>query len=360
MIETPLRPLTPTRDSLAPAKAAVLIDPLDLASDALAADGTVAIATVIETWGSAPVPIGGQMAIRAGGAFAGSVSGGCIEADVIAASLQAIADGTTRALTFGVANETAWRVGLPCGGKIRVLVERWSGLEDQRMLDAIAKARDRREACVVRTPVAGGHRLLLSPADLHGLVRATTLSPDLAGRLLGGDSRLAHWDGVDVFYKTYAPVGRIIIVGATHIGQILAEFADRVGFAVIVVDPRETYTGPDRFGTTPILDAWPQEALLKLGLDRYTAVVALAHVAHLDDEALAAALASDCRYVGALGSRVNHAKRIERLAARGFSPAQIARIHAPVGLDIGALTPAEIALAIMAEIVESVRGRKRP
>jgi xanthine dehydrogenase accessory factor len=155
------------------------------------------------------------------------------------------------------------------------------------------------------------------------------------------------------------PPARIIVVGASHIGQVLAEIARLAGYEVQVVDPRTAFASPDRFPGITLHTDWPQDVLPKIGLDPYTAVVALAHVGHIDDEALKLALRSDCLYVGALGSSRNHAKRRERLLAAGLTEADLAKIRAPIGIDIGAQTPAEIAISIMAEIVRAVRGSKR-
>jgi xanthine dehydrogenase accessory factor len=149
---------------------------------------------------------------------------------------------------------------------------------------------------------------------------------------------------------------RLIIAGGTNIGQVLAELARHAGYDVIVVDPRAAFVTEERFGATSSRTEWPEVSLTALGLDARTAVVALTHAAHIDDEALGVALKSDCLYIGALGSKTTHAKRIERLKAAGFSEAALKRIHAPIGLAIGAKGPAEIAVSILAEIIKVARG----
>jgi xanthine dehydrogenase accessory factor len=161
-----------------------------------------------------------------------------------------------------------------------------------------------------------------------------------------------------VFVHALLPPPRIVLIGATHIAQVLAELVRLTGFQALVVDPRTAFAAEQRFPGVQLITEWPQDALPVLKLDPYTAVAALAHVGHIDDEALKLACVSECFYVGALGSRKNHAKRTERLAAAGLTADQIARIASPIGLDLGASTPPEIALAIMAEILRHLRGAK--
>lgn len=324
----------------------------------LAEDGTAALVTVIDTWGSAPVPVGGQMAVAADGRFAGSVSGGCIEADIVEAAGAAIADRRVRVLAFGVDDETAWRVGLPCGGNIRVMIEPMAGDRDAALLTTIADAEQRRLSTVVATDLATGTRRLLTAGELDAAAADGTLPPDLAWRLRGGDSRLAPSPDGDTFYRTYAPPARIVIVGATHIAQHLVALAHIAGYGTVVVDPREAYATAERFPRVAVLSESPAAAFAAIGLDPFTAVVALAHVVHIDDAAIEAALRSPVRYVGVLGSRKNREKRRERLLAAGFTGSEIGLIRSPIGLDIGALTPAEIAVAILAEVIESVRGKR--
>jgi xanthine dehydrogenase accessory factor len=313
--------------------------------------GRVVLATVIETWGSAPVPIGGQMAVAPDGRFAGSVSGGCIEGDVMMAALAALKTGQVRVVTFGVAHDAAQQAGLPCGGNIKVLVEPLAGDAGLVLIDQILEATSHRRGLVVATDLkSGARRVLPCPIALDTPVGG------LATRLNGGESRIFSEASGEVFYKSHAPPSRVVIVGASHIGQLLSEMAQLAGYGVVIVDPREGYAVADRFAGVPCHPQWPKDALGELGLDAFTAVVALAHVAHIDDEALMLALRSDCHYVGALGSRANHAKRAERLAAEGFTAGDVGRVKAPIGLNIGARTPAEIAVAILAEIIASVRG----
>ncbi len=328
-------------------------DVLTLLDASLARDGRVALATIIETWGSAPVPVGGQMAIAADGSFAGSVSGGCVEGEVITEAIELLDGGAPRTLSFGVEDETAWRVGLPCGGKIRVFVERLDGDEGRAYVAALIEARSKRDAMIVRTRLADGVRQIVSRGETDG-----DRDGELARRFLSGVSNVEASPGGETFVHARLPPPRIIIIGATHIGQVLAEFVRLSGFAPIVVDPRTAFAAEARFPGVELITDWPQDALPKLKLDPYTAVAALAHVGHIDDEALKLACRAECFYIGALGSRKNHAKRVERLAGAGLTEAEIGRIRSPIGLDLGATTPPEIALAVMAEILRHLRGVK--
>lgn len=327
--------------------------------------GATAIVTVIDTWGSAPVPVGGQMAVAPDGRFAGSVSGGCIEADIMVAAERSLRDGKTRVLQFGVADETAWRAGLPCGGNIKVMIEPMTRDADRAMLERLAAAAQRRETLVAAADIATGRRRILARdeiaadvADALGLMPGAPAVLELSARLAGGDSRLVATPSGEVFYRTFAPAARLVIIGATHIAQALVALAAIAGYGAIVVDPREQYASSDRFGGVDIIADSPADALDRIGIDAFTAVVALAHVIHIDDEALKAAIRQNARYIGVLGSRKNRDRRRERLRADGFSDAEIDRIRSPIGLDIGALTPAEIAVAILAEVIEAVRGRR--
>jgi xanthine dehydrogenase accessory factor len=319
----------------------------------LARDGRVALATVIDTWGSAPVPVGGQMAVGADGSFRGSVSGGCIEGEVIMEAEEILESGKPKTLEFGVADETAWRAGLPCGGQVQVFVERLdlkSG--GGELLDRAVTAGETRSGLVVRTHLADGRKELFERTDPN-------LPAEIAERFRTAKSKLETLPDGNVFLHALVPPARIIVIGATHIAQVLTEIARLSGYDVIVIDPRSAFASTDRFPNVRLIADWPQDALPALGLDPYSAVVAVTHVGHIDDEALKLAVRSDCLYVGALGSSRNHAKRIERLKAAGITDSEIARIRAPIGLDIGAQSPAEVAVSIMAEIILAVRGRKQ-
>jgi xanthine dehydrogenase accessory factor len=306
----------------------------------------VALATVVETWGSAPRPKGSQLAISSDAEMIGSVSGGCVEGAVVAEAIEALEDGRPRMLTYGVSDEEAFAVGLACGGTIRVLVEP-VGVGDGPSVDLLAGLVDARAA---RTPVAYAvnpatweRRLVAGPAD--------PLWPQAQAALVADQSGFAG----DWFLGVHNPPLRMAVMGAVHIAQALVPMARLAGYDVAVIDPREAFGSAARFPETRLMHDWPDAALAEFGLDTRTAVVTLTHDPKLDDPAIRAALAAPVFYLGCLGSSRTHAKRVARLTEAGFSEAQIARIHAPVGLDIGAKSPAEIALSILAQITERLR-----
>ena len=301
-----------------------------------------ALATVVQTWGSAPRPVGSQLVVSGEAEIMGSVSGGCVEGAVVAEALEALEDGKCRILEFGVSDDDAFAVGLACGGTIRVMVEPvgvGSGPEVE-LLENIAKARATRKALAVETDTATWARRLLGYADAPAAFDA-----DRSG--FGEDEARFLW--------VSNPPLRLAIVGAVHIAQPLAEMAHLSGYDVTLIDPREAFASQARFPGHALSHDWPDQALEAHGLDHRTALVTLTHDPKLDDPALQAALRSGVFYIGALGSTRTHAKRVTRLTVAGFTEAEIARIDAPIGLDIGAKSPAEIAVAVMAELTERLR-----
>jgi xanthine dehydrogenase accessory factor len=324
-------------------------DVLQAARDWIGAEGRVALATVVGTWGSAPVPVGGQMVMAPDGRFEGSVSGGCVEGEVIAEAESILADGKPKTLSFGVADDTAWQVGLPCGGEIKVFVERLDAGEGLQLVERAMDARSNRRGILVKTRLDSGRREFFERGD----ERADAL---VRQHLETGESELLETPEGEVFLHALVPPARVLVIGATHIGQILAQLVKLTGHEVIVIDPRTAFAAEARFPSIRLDTEWPQDTIPKIGLDPYTAVVALAHVGHIDDEALKLALRSNCFYIGALGSKRTHAKRTQRLKDAGFTDDEIARIHCPIGINIGAQSPPEIAVSIMAEVVLALRG----
>ncbi|ACF02817.1 conserved hypothetical protein [Rhodopseudomonas palustris TIE-1] len=208
----------------------------------------------------------------------------------------------------------------------------------------------RRPAIVVTDTATGGQRLVKA-AD----IAADPLAAELGKQLRMGKSASIEIDGRKLFLNVYAPTAKLVIVGAVHISQALAPLARSLGYDVTVVDPRTAFASPERFPDVPLIAEWPDVALPPLNIDHYTAFVALTHDPKIDDPALLHAFARDCFYIGALGSKKTHAKRLERLKGQGASDADLGRIHAPIGLAIGAVSPSEIAVSIMAEITAALR-----
>ncbi|MCP8940451.1 XdhC family protein [Alsobacter sp. SYSU M60028] len=219
------------------------------------------------------------------------------------------------------------------------------------LLTALNAERAARRATVVVTDVATGAQRMVREAD----IAADPLAELLGQALRAGKSRMAQTPQGEVFLAVQVPPVRIVVTGAVHISQALAPMAKLLGHDIAIVDPRTAFATPERFPRVELHAEWPDEVLPRIGVDRYTAFVALTHDPKIDDPALAIALRSECFYIGALGSRKTHGARVQRLKDAGFSDAQIARIHAPIGLPIGAISPAEIALSIMGEITASLR-----
>lgn len=219
------------------------------------------------------------------------------------------------------------------------------------ILKSLNTERTARRAAIVVTDVASGEQRFVRQAEIAG----DPLRETLEAALRSGKSGMAETPRGKMFLTVHVPPARLVAIGAVHISQALAPMAKLLGYDVVIVDPRTAFATPERFPDVKLIAEWPDAALPGLNVDSYTAFVALTHDPKIDDPALGHALARECFYVGALGSRKTHARRVERLKAQGFAEAQIARIHAPIGLAIGAVSPPEIALAIMGEITASLR-----
>lgn len=329
-------------------------------------DANVAVATVVRTKGSTPRPAGARLIVDPRGRMAGSVSGGCLEADVVE-QLNMTLDGSAppRLIHYGISDEMGWSVGLSCGGTVDIFVEAWRWTDNDAVLAAWRRAVAEHRAVALCTVVEGetaGRRIavvedepvvgtLESPAADEAAVEAS--SARFASGLAGVDD-LA---GLQVFVDPEVPPPHLAVVGAVDIGLALVRIAQVLGYTVTVVDPRRAFLTRERFPEGELVAKWPDEGLPPLRLGRRDALVCLSHDAKFDEPTLEVALRSNVGYVGAIGSRGTHAKRVTRLRDAGFSEDDIARVHSPVGLDIGSKTPAEIALAIAAEMVAVRRGR---
>ncbi|MDF2605475.1 XdhC family protein [Sphingomonas sp.] len=288
----------------------------------------MALATVVSTWGSAPRPRGSHMLVHEDGRFEGSVSGGCVEGDILDTAARVIAGSPFAVKKYGVADASAWEVGLPCGGEISVMVQPVSAEGfDPELFDRIIEARADGQSLTVTTDLSTGH---------------SDLRPVETG---------------EIFANRYDPPRRLIVVGAVQIAQSLVGLARTLGIETVVVDPRGRFLTEERFPDTTLDDRWPDEAVEAYKPGPSTAVVTLSHDTKIDDPALVAALAANTGYVGALGSRKSHAARLQRLAEAGVSADDLARIDGPVGLDIGAIGPAEIALSIAGAMVKAFHDR---
>lgn len=322
------------------------LDPLTAALQWHEAGHGVALATVIETWGSAPRRAGSMLCIRDDGLFAGSVSGGCVEGDVIAAADASIKDGQVQKLSYGVSNTMAWEVGLACGGKISILVEQ----ANIALIQHMSALREAKTAFALLLTENEGCVSCLTQTDKPELEEA------MAQAMSSDKLTPVDWEGGKAALLPFNPPLQLIIIGAVHIAQALIPLATQMGYAITVIDPRQGFAQAERFQSISIVDDWPDDAMAHLDINNRTAIVTLTHDPKLDDPALQEALKSNCFYIGSLGSKKTHAARLERLKKSGCTEAELARIHGPVGLDIGATNPDEIALSIMAQITAELRA----
>jgi xanthine dehydrogenase accessory factor len=313
----------------------------------------VALATVVRTWGSGPRGPGAKMAFTKDARIAGSVSGGCVEAAVVEEGREVLETGTPRLLRFGIADETAWNVGLTCGGSIEIFVEK---LDDSLFL-AFSAALEQRSALARATVIRG------SDVGRTVLVRDGESAPSEIGaaamRALeqGQPDAITAESGAEIFLDVELPPPSLVMVGGVHISIALTAMAKSLGYRTIVIDPRGVFGNEERFPHADLLiHEWSDEGLEAIGLDRSSAVATLTHDPKIDDPALMVALRSPAFFVGALGSKKTQEKRKKRLLERGLTEAELSRLFAPVGLDIGSRSPEEIALSVLAQVV-AVRNR---
>ena len=300
------------------------------------------IATVVETWGSAPRRVGSQLIVSGAGHMEGSVSGGCVEGAVVLEALEALKDGKSRVLEYGVSDDDAFAVGLACGGKIRVLVEPVGKQMPQKLLKELVDAIDNDQAVIYEINIKTFHSRLVYNEYNERIWQ----------------DRSGFKDDKITFLNVYSPKLKIDIVGAVHIAQALVPIAEIAGFFPRIIDPRESFANCERFGNIEISNDFPDVALTKIKPNFRTAIVLLSHDPKLDDPALHIALRSEAFYIGALGSKKTHQQRKIRLKNASFSEKQIDRIYAPIGLNIGAASPEEIAVSILSEIIATLRVKK--
>jgi xanthine dehydrogenase accessory factor len=309
----------------------------------------VALASVVNTWGSSPRPIGSYLVADEAGHFQGSVSGGCVEGAVIGEARAAIKDHKPRLLSFGITNEQAWEVGLACGGKVEIFVAALDGKEPS--LGTVLDAAHAKQPLALVTDLASGEQAMVGEGGWRGALALPDTAQAAAAQALAAERSTTIEDcGRRYFINVLSPPRRLAVIGAVHIAQQLVPMAAMAGYDVTVIDPRSSFASDARFPGVKLVSEWPDAALADFAPDRRSAVVTLTHDPKLDDPALAAALRSNCFFIGALGSRKTHASRLARLKEQGFGDADLARIHGPVGLSIGAVSPGEIAISILAQM----------
>ena len=324
----------------------------------LAQGKSVAIATVIQTWGSSPRQQGARMAITPEGGISGSVSGGCVEGAVFEAAVEALKTNRPQLLHFGVADETAWDVGLACGGSIDIFVNPL----DAGFFQTLRSVLDDEIPAALVTVIGGSDEKVGREILIHGNGEVIAASVDgqavevveLSMHSLadGKTQRILLEDGIELFIEPLLPPPTLIAVGGVHITIALMELAKTLGYRTVVVDPRKAFGSGQRFPHVDrLIQSWPDEAFQQIPITSNTAVAMLTHDPKLDDPALKIALTSPAFYVGALGSRLTQSKRRQRLLEDGLTEEQLDRIHGPIGIAIQARTPEEIALSILSEIV---------
>jgi xanthine dehydrogenase accessory factor len=314
----------------------------------------VALATVISTWGSAPRKTGSIMAVNERGEFVGSVSGGCVEGDVIQTAKEVIQSQQAKRLRFGVADETAWDVGLACGGEIDIFVQP----ANKNVLDQLLGRMKSDQASILSTVIAGDETALGSQNLTDGKGKVLASSDGLiALTALSNQPRIVAGQNTEVFVNPFPASPALVMVGGVHIAIALAKMAKIQNFRTVIIDPRKAFGSTTRFPEVDeLIQVWPQQAYEQHPLNSSTAVASLSHDPKIDDPALIEALNSDAFYIGALGSKKTQEKRHQRLLKAGISEERLAKLHAPIGLEIGAETPEEIALAIMAQVIAAYRS----
>lgn len=315
----------------------------------------LAIARVVSTWRSSPRPAGSSLVVTEDGDMMGSVSGGCVEKAVVAKALKVMESGESALVSYGVADEDAWEVGLSCGGALSVFIQPFFKAS---LWNEVQEASAKKEGRILLTKLdSSGENIFINPksvsTDLDEALQEESQKLYLSRKnatIEAGEERY--------FQHSLAPKPKMLLIGSAHISSEFTALAHLYGFETVLIDPRDTFARKTHFESKPgeVYVNWPQEVIPEMSLDRDTYVVILSHDPKIDDEALKLVLRSEVRYVGALGSRKTHAKRVARLQSYGFKEEEIARIKAPIGISINSHSAAEIALSIMAQVIQAKNG----
>ncbi|MGW8123932.1 XdhC family protein [Roseivirga echinicomitans] len=312
---------------------------------------TLAIATVINTWKSSPRPVGAALIISENGDMTGSVSGGCVEGAVAKKALEIMKNNQAEVLHFGITDDDAWEVGLSCGGALDVFVQPFYPVAIWHLMDELL-TKDEGFTLLSTLEANPQYSIIKANGESIGAAFEKSLLPELEQAFYEGDSKVLS--SGNHFAQVFPKKPVMLLIGSAHITVELTELAHMFGFETLLIDPRATFADKTQYKVKPqtIHVEWPQEVLPNLKLDKNTFAVILSHDPKIDDEALKLLLKSEVAYIGALGSRKTHAKRIHRLKDYGFDSEEMDRIHAPIGIDIGSKLPREIALSIMAEVIK--------
>jgi xanthine dehydrogenase accessory factor len=324
-------------------------------------DQKFATATVTNTWGSGPRPIGSMMLIGEDGSMSGSVSGGCVEGAVVRLSAEVLRENTPKLVTFGVSDEDAWSVGLSCGGSIEVFIEPFLAFSEPKMWSILRECLERNQGAILLTKLnenAMEHQLVLANGDVvnSDLVETKDLTNAALDTYQQRKTKKIETENNDTWFaQVFPPKQKLVIIGAAHITVDLVHLAHYFGFETTVIDPRGIFANKTDFPTPPnaLHVDWPAEILPEMTLDAYTYVVLLTHDPKIDDQALHLLLRSNVAYIGALGSKKTHEKRVNRLLNAGFSTEEIGKINAPVGVNINAKSAREIAVSIIGALIKA-------
>ena len=325
----------------------------------------VVLATVVEIYGSAPRGLGAKMAVNQDGLMAGSVSGGCVEGSVVAEALKVLKSGQSKLLHYGVTQDQAISVGLACGGTIEVWVEKLSARDFAQMEKDLLEDRLSVVVSVLNGKSEGERITVYADGNQTGVLSDPVLSemiadflPEIFEKQLSQRQNFdLQGEKIEVFFDVLNPSSKLVIVGAVHIAIPLVEYAKILGFHTTVVDPRKAFCNPERFPhVDELILEWPEEYLLTIPWDQGTYLVVVSHDDKLDVPALEIGVKNEARYIGALGSKKTFANHVKDLKEAGITDAQIARIHSPIGVDIAARGPEEIALAIITEMIAVRNG----
>jgi xanthine dehydrogenase accessory factor len=334
-----------------------MLDILETVNQWLAENRRIALATVVQTWGASPRQAGAKMAVAHDMAMIGSVSGGCVETAVVQEALKSLKDGKPRLLNYGVSDDTAWDVGLSCGGKISIYVEPLDTTWWQHAADLVRQDSAHKTVTILQGDHVGQKILIADDVSPYSTVNGSEQDALVQAAHACKTSGSTQAGDINIMVDVYQPRPRLIIVGGAHAAMALKNFAHQLGFRVVLIDPRKAFATPERFPDVEMIShKYPDKILPEIGITSETYVAVLTHDPKIDDPALRVTLPSPAPYIGVLSGKRTHEKRLERLTQAGIDPQLFARIHTPIGIEIGAKTPEEIALCVIAEIVAVRNG----
>jgi len=324
---------------------------LDEAKDWLEAKQIVILATVIQTWGSSPRPVGSKMIINNNGDFSGSVSGGCVESAVVRECLGILKENKPfKKIEFKVSNENAWDVGLACGGEISIFLEQINKIKKKLLTEIVEKKNKKIEFAIV-TNLENSDSCIF---DKKKILNRSFSKYEEEISTFFKNKKNGIIESTNIFVETFIRPIKVIIIGAVHIAQYLVNFMKDLNFELVIIDPRGYFASKKRFPEINTINAWPKEAFGKIKTNKDTALIALTHDPKIDDPALQHALINNFFYIGALGSKKTHSNRCLRLKESGFSIKEINRINGPIGIKLGGKSAPEIALSIIAQLISHI------